>query len=128
LTERIIPSEDYSPGARAARVAKYLDQHFATSWEEALRRRWRQGLQLIDALSHELHGQPFLQAAPAQRQAVLECMAQNETTPQKPEEHFFVELKVHTARGYYTSQIGIHTELGYKGNTYLGEFVGEDLP
>ena len=29
-----------------------------------------------------------------------------------------------TIRGYYTSKIGIHDELHYKGNVFLKEFVG----
>ena len=29
-----------------------------------------------------------------------------------------------TIRGYYTSEIGIHQELRYKGNQFLPEFVG----
>jgi len=37
---------------------------------------------------------------------------------------FFRELKHLTVRGYYTSKIGIHDELEYKGNRILQEFVG----
>jgi hypothetical protein len=127
-TEMLIPRDDHSPGAHAAKIAEYLDQHLATAWEAALRRRWRQGLRLRDTLSRERHGQPLLPAAPAQRRAVLECMAQNNTTPQKPAAHVFVDLKAHTVRSDDTSQIGIHMELGYTDTTFLGAFVDEDLP
>ena len=41
-----------------------------------------------------------------------------------PEVQFFLELKRLTVRGYYTSKIGIHDELEYKGNRILTEFVG----
>ena len=37
---------------------------------------------------------------------------------------FFREAKSRTITGYYTSKIGIHQELGYKGNQFLPEFVG----
>ena len=33
-------------------------------------------------------------------------------------------VKQATVRGYYTSEIGIHQELRYKGNRFLREFVG----
>jgi hypothetical protein len=33
-----------------------------------------------------------------------------------------------TVRGYYTSKIGIHDDLEYKGNRILMEFVGCDDP
>ena len=41
-----------------------------------------------------------------------------------PLEAFFVTAKQATIHGYYTSEIGIHQELKYKGNKVLLEFVG----
>jgi hypothetical protein len=41
-----------------------------------------------------------------------------------PLEEFFANTKQATIHGYYTSEIGIHKELRYKGNTLLAEFVG----
>jgi hypothetical protein len=42
-------------------------------------------------------------------------------------QRFFVELKSWTARGYYTSKIGIHDEMEYKGNRAIVEFSGVDV-
>jgi gluconate 2-dehydrogenase subunit 3-like protein len=39
-------------------------------------------------------------------------------------EAFFADTKQATIHGYYTSEIGIHQDLHYKGNTLLAEFVG----
>jgi len=41
-----------------------------------------------------------------------------------PLEAFFADTKRATIHGYYTSEIGIHKELRYKGNQILAEFVG----
>ena len=41
-----------------------------------------------------------------------------------PLQAFFADTKQATIHGYYTSEIGIHKELRYKGNTLLAEFVG----
>jgi hypothetical protein len=41
-----------------------------------------------------------------------------------PLEAFFADTKQATIHGYYTSEIGIHQDLRYKGNTLLAEFVG----
>jgi hypothetical protein len=41
-----------------------------------------------------------------------------------PVEKFFVTAKQATIHGYYSSEIGIHKELRYKGNQILAEFVG----
>jgi len=127
LSELIIPTDDHSPGARAAKVAEYIDQRLAEAWEEKSKQDWREGLKLVDQISNEMNGRPFMQASKEQRVALLERIAQNEANPQKPEEKFFVELKSRVAHAYYTSKIGIHDELEYKGNTYLRDFVGEDV-
>ncbi|MGH9768570.1 MAG: gluconate 2-dehydrogenase subunit 3 family protein [Blastocatellia bacterium] len=127
LSELIIPADDHSPGARAAKAAGYIDQRLAETWEEESKREWREGLKLIDRISNEMSGKSFMRASPEQRVALLERIAQNEANPQNPEEKFFVELKSRVAHAYYTSKIGIHDELEYKGNTYLREFAGADV-
>ncbi len=74
-----------------------------------------------------MHGKAFLETAPEQRLAVLTRMARNEQDPKASEERFFGELKKATAGIYYTSKVGIHDDIQYKGNTLLTEFVGEDV-
>jgi hypothetical protein len=127
LSEMIIPTDDHSPGARAAKVAAYIDQTLGETLDVEMKQRWRAGLKSIDSLARETHGVRFMRAAPDQRLAVLERIAQNETNPQKPEDKFFVELKSRVAHAYYTSKIGLRQELEYKGNTYLREFAGEEV-
>jgi gluconate 2-dehydrogenase subunit 3-like protein len=127
LSELIIPTDEHSPGARAAKVAEYIDRRLAESFGDEPKLQWRGGLKLIDQISVEMNGRPFMQASQDQRVAVLTRMAGNESNPEKPEEKFFAELKSRVARAYYTSKIGIHDELEYKGNTYLREFVGIDV-
>jgi hypothetical protein len=127
LSEMIIPAEEHSPGARAARVAAYIDARLAEAWEEQDRTDWREGLKRIDQLSREAGGQPFMKSSADQRLAILTRIAQNERKPQKPEERFFGQLKSRVVDAYYTSEIGIKQELEYKGNTYLTDFVGVDV-
>ncbi|HTF36757.1 MAG TPA: gluconate 2-dehydrogenase subunit 3 family protein, partial [Blastocatellia bacterium] len=55
---------------------------------------------------------------------LLKEISKNERSPQTVEEKFFRTIKNATVDGYYTSEIGIHKELHYKGNAYLKEFVG----
>ena len=126
LTELIIPTDDHSPGARAAEVAAYIDKRLAESFEEEPKKSWREGLKLIDSLSQESFGRAFLEATPEQRVELLKRISQNERDPKQPEEIFFKELKNSTVRAYYTSKIGIHAEMQYKGNVSLKEFVGFD--
>jgi Gluconate 2-dehydrogenase subunit 3 len=127
LSELIIPTDEHSPGARAAKVAEYIDGRLADSFGDEPKLQWREGLKLVDQVSAEMNGRPFMQASQDQRVAVLTRMARSESNPEKPEEKFFAELKSRVARAYYTSKIGIHDELEYKGNTYLREFAGIDV-
>jgi hypothetical protein len=127
LSELIIPADDHSPGARGAKVATYIDSRLAEAWDPKDKQTWRDGLKLVEELSRQSSGKPFLQASPDERRAILTRMSQNEHTPQKPEELFFVELKARVVHAYYTSEIGIKQEVEYKGNTYLAEFVGVDV-
>jgi len=80
----------------------------------------------VDNLSTQLHKKTFVESTPKQRVAVVAQMARNEKTPKKPEEQFFVQLKASTAFAYYTSSIGIHQEMEYKGNTMQNEYAGFD--
>ena len=127
LSEIIIPTDEHSPGARAAKVAAYIDARLAEAFTEEPRQQWRTGLHLIDQLAQEMHAKKFMQASDEQRLAVVTRIAQGEQNPTKPEEKFFVELKQRTAHAYYTSRIGIHQEMEYKGNVYLKEYVGEEV-
>ena len=126
LTELIIPADDHSPGALSAMVADYIDFSLSESVDEPPRIMWRNGLKLIDQISQEMHGKPFLSATPEQRIALLTRISKNEGKPVAPEEQFFRELKSRTAHAYYTSKIGIHNEMEYKGNVSLKEFAGYD--
>jgi hypothetical protein len=127
LSELIIPSDEHSHGARDAKVAEYIDRRLAESFGDEPKLQWRAGLKLVDQISVEMNGKPFMQASQDQRVAVLTKMAGKESNPERPEEKFFVELKSRVANAYYTSKIGIHDELEYKGNTYLKEFAGTDV-
>jgi Gluconate 2-dehydrogenase subunit 3 len=127
LSELIIPADDHSPGAREAKVAAYIDKTLGETPDSLMKQRWREGLKSIDDLAREMHSKTFMNAAPDQRLAALDRISKNESAPQTPEEKFFVELKSAVAFAYYTSKIGLRQELEYKGNTYLREFVGEEV-
>jgi hypothetical protein len=127
LTEMILPADDHAPGARAAKCAAYIDARLAEAFEDEPRTMWREGLKAIDTVSQSLNGHRFMESSEAERTAVLTKLAQSEEAPKLPEEKFFVELKARTVHAYYTSEIGIHKEMEYKGNTLLQEYVGTDV-
>lgn len=129
LSEMIIPTDDHSPGARAARVAGDIDRRLSESGEPEWQAVWRSGLRRVDDLAREVSSAGFLKSTPATRLAVLTQMAAGETAPKTPDERFFVELKRATVSSYYTSKVGIHVDQEYKGNVYQpGEYAGFDVP
>jgi hypothetical protein len=123
LAETLIPSDSHSPGARAARVADYIDLLLSES-DAGAKQAWTDGLAALDTASHEHAGLPFAGATAAQQIEVLTPPSRNEANPQTPLEKFFKASKEATIRGYYTSEIGLLKDLQYKGNQFLGEFVG----
>lgn len=127
LTELIIPADDRSPGAKAAKVADYIDFILSESAPEA-KQAWTEGLAALDEASARQFGKPFAAATADQQVALLTEAAKNEFNATTPLEKFFLEAKGRTIHGYYTSEIGIHQELKYKGNQFLPEFVGCDHP
>jgi hypothetical protein len=123
LTEMIIPADDHSPGAHEAKVSRFIDNIVGYS-AQGIQQDWTAGLELVDAEARRLFGKPFLQCAVPQQDQILAAMAAGEPEPKMPLERFFARLKLMTVDGYYTSAIGIHRELQYKGNAVLAEFPG----
>lgn len=128
LSETIIPEDSHSGGAKAARVADYIEQFLRETSDDNEKSIWREGLRLIDLMSQHYSGQSFVDSSSDERIAVLTVLSDNEHMTDLPEVRFFRELKRLTIRGYYTSRIGIHDELEYKGNRILTEYVGCDDP
>jgi Gluconate 2-dehydrogenase subunit 3 len=123
ISELIIPTDDHSPGAIKAEVPEFIDLMVSESPNEA-KKTWADGLAAMDKLSQDKNGAPFNKATKDQQIAILTEISKNEAKPQTQEEKFFKSIKNMTIDGYYTSKIGIHEELQYKGNTYLKEFKG----
>ena len=129
LTEAIIPADERSPGAKQARVADYIDLLLSEA-DDTRRQQWTEGLAALDADATTRFGKPFVKLDATQVEALLTDASKNEKAPalqkseRSPLELFFVTAKQATIQGYYTSEIGIHQELRYKGNKVLLQFVG----
>lgn len=128
LSDLIIPTDEHSPGAHAAGVAPFVDAMLAAAnpayaEEGELRRGFKAGLQSAAAACLELNGATFADCSPSQRERLLRRLS--EAGEKTPEGDFFALLKEWTVDAYYSSEIGIHQELGYKGNAVQGDFAGE---
>lgn len=123
MSERIIPADEHSPGAKASGVTAYIDLIVSES-PDVTRQTWREGLAAINKMSSDKFGKPFAASTADQQIELLKEISRDERAPQTVAEKFFRTIKYATVDGYYTSEIGIHKELHYKGNAYLKEFTG----
>jgi len=112
LTEMIIPADAHSPGAREAKVSLFADWMVSHD-SVATQREWRAGLQRMNE--------------EARNTSLADALAQaaaGEAHPQSDLHRFFIRLKQMTVDGYYTTEIGLHQDLEYKGNDHLLKFSG----
>jgi hypothetical protein len=123
LVDAIIPTDERSPGAREARVADYIDLLLSES-EAEVRQQWVDGLAAVDAEAAARAGAPVGKLSAAQVETLLAAISVNERQPETAAERFFVMTKRAAIQGYYSSEIGIHKDLRYKGNQFLPEFHG----
>jgi hypothetical protein len=125
LVEAIIPADERSPGAKEARVADYIDLLLSEAADDSVRQTWLEGLAALDGEAGTRFGAAFSRLQAGQVEALLTDVSRNEAAAQKtPLEAFFTTTKQATIHAYYTSEIGIHKELRYKGNQLLAEFTG----
>jgi hypothetical protein len=123
MSERILPRDERSGGAKEARVSEYIDM-IASIANEQTKKDWRDGIAAVNKMSRDMFGKDFPDASEAQQIQLLTAISKNEMKPQTTEEKFFKLMKSATVDGYYTSKIGIHDELKYRGNSYIKEFTG----
>jgi hypothetical protein len=134
LADLIIPKTD-TPGAVDAGVPAYID--FVVGKNRQAQTLFRQGLAWLDNAAKRSGKRRFVELDEPAQVALLQPLsdasdAMDELPPgyrrrskqpkPKPEVAFFRAVKGLTADGYYTSEIGLIRELGYTGNTVLGEF------
>jgi hypothetical protein len=123
LAEVIIPADDHSPGAKAAKAHEYIDEVISTS-PDAVKRLWADGLAAMDRMARAEYGQAYTRCTAPQQIALMEKISRNEDNASTLEEKFFRALKAATIDAYYTSSIGIHDDLEYQGNTVVVDFPG----
>jgi hypothetical protein len=100
LTELIIPATD-TPGAKAARVNRYLDL-FLRDGTAAQRENFIEGLAWLDNYAIREHSHSFLRCSPAEQTAILHELDEGAG----PGHAFFRQAKSLTAKIYYATEIG----------------------
>ena len=123
ISDMIIPTDAHSPGAKEAGVPAFIDLMVSESSQET-KTLWRDGLAAVERVSRAKFSAGFDAATEEQRTKLLTDISKDERKPNTVEERFWVAIKNLTIDGYYTSEIGIHQDLQYKGNSFVKEFKG----
>lgn len=117
VADTIIPTTD-TPGARSAGVGPFIDFMVEQTFDAEELDRFMAGLDEIDPRSLRTVGTTFLEATEAQRTDVLAEMAAEAAALRSTETdappHFFSTIKELTLFGYYTSEVGMTQELGWR--------------
>lgn len=121
ITDLIIPPTE-TPGASAAGVPLYIDTVVRGNAQH--RKRFRSGLKGLDSEARKRFRRTFVTLSFDQQMSIVQPLSDaiDKREPRTDAERFFRVLKNITADGYYTSRIGLVDELGYAGNTVLGQF------
>ncbi len=106
LADIIIPDDETSKGAGAARVSRYFD--LMAHYVPAVKAAFLEGLAAVNAEGN------FAAKTRAQQIDIVRRMAANEGTPTNALERFFELLKFHTVEGYRLSHIGQTEWIRYK--------------
>ena len=124
ICELIIPETD-TPGAKAAKVHEYVDFVLSEEEEDA-QGTFLGGIRWVDEKSRSLFGTSFTELKQEQQARVLGLISSDQDVAPADEAgvEFFKDIKTRTIEGYYTSEIGLVQELGYRGKTFLFEYPG----
>jgi hypothetical protein len=131
IADTILP-ETNTPGARAARTGAFMALMVTDVYDEQDRQIFRDGLRQVDEACRAAHNVPFVQAAPAQRLAVIEALDREQKAhmdarasvrvarapippapPPATPVHYFRMMKELALLGYFTSEIGYTRAMRY---------------
>lgn len=121
LADLIIPPEGTEPGGALAGAPEYID--LLSTGSDRMARIWQGGLAWLDSASRQRFQARFLDAAPAQRTALLDLIAyrRNDSPELGPGIEFFDWARRLVVDAYFTSPAGSKA-LGFQGNTGMATF------
>lgn len=123
VVDLIIPATD-TPGALGAGVPAYVDLVISRNTDQQL--VVADGFRWLEGEAMRIASKKFLELTERQQLAILEPLCELADATEGPARgrnvQFFGLIKSLTADGYYTSLVGLRQELGYQGNSALGEY------
>src|SRR5271156_4714773 len=89
LSETITPADSHSGGAKAAKVADFIDQYLRETSDDDQKALWREGLRLIDSMSQHYTGKSVVDSSPEERIEVLTVLSDHDEMTDLTEVRFY---------------------------------------
>lgn len=129
IAETIIPATD-TPGAKAAKLGKFMEIMVADCYTAAEQKVFTEGLLAIDPYSQQIAGKDFMEATPEGRITILtslekEAKQYNQEKKEGAPAHYYTMMKQLTLWGFFTSETGMTETLRH--NPVPGKYQG-DVP
>lgn len=126
IAETILP-ETHTPGARAAQAGQFMALMVSDCYDEKEQAIFKKGMNVLNDLSSDRYGNPFMQLAPVQRHTLLvevdnEQKAYTKNKKADDPAHYFRMMKELALLGYFTSKPGCT-----KAKRYMpvpGKYIG----
>ena len=121
LGDYIMPADEHSPAASQAGCVDFID--LLASQNNELLAIYTGGIAWLDNAMQRRYGANFLNAKPADQEAMLDLIAyrKNESPELGPGIYFFNWARMMVVDAFYTTPTGIK-DLGYMGNTAVAKF------
>jgi hypothetical protein len=139
IGETIIPTTASSPGAKAVAIGSFADMMAKDCYTEEDQKTFKKGFATLEEKAKKDLGTSFLKATPAQRKQLLNALDQEQrdyykrleqqkqtgengadkapnatiAKQERPEPHYFRQMKEITLLGYFTSEPGCTKALRY---------------
>jgi gluconate 2-dehydrogenase gamma chain len=118
--ERVLPSDCDGPGAAEAGAADYVERALEAGIRPAVRQRLLEGLDLLACMARDLHGRPFADCTPEERDALLSRISE---IPHPVPRRFLRSLITLTVQGFLCDPRQ-HGNRGGLGWGYVGYAPG----
>ena len=114
IGETILPETSKSPGAKAAKIAEFMQKIVRDCYSAEEQGIFKSGLIEVEEKANQQFNNSFLKLSSSQRLDILngfeeEAKAKSENDPS----HFFTMLKQLTIWGFFTSEVGATKALRY---------------
>jgi len=112
--ETILPESNRSPGAKAAKIGRFMVTLVSDCYDEKEQEIFKKGIETLQRMANNTYTKGFLELDQRQRHELLVLLdSKTKALPEGEPKHFFAMMKQLTIWGYFTSEPGITKALRY---------------